>query len=689
MSLDGHGSLGSQAQGDAEMRARTEAIAHIGSWRMAIDSGEVDWSDEAYRIYGIDRATFRGDLNEVVRTAVHPDDVERFVDSASAASEGRISPLGAYRIVRPDGTVRWIQGGAEKVLDESGAVVALQGYMQDVTDRKMAELSVQERERAMAALLDAITESALLVRPDGEIVAINETAVTRLGHDRPVVELVGSNVFDLLDAETAETRRGFMEQVVATGKPARFEDVRFGRRILNSVRPVGDVGGVPQLALFGYDITEFDETLSALRESEHWLTESQRIARLGHYVYDIPADNWIGSKVLYEVLGVSEDYKRDFAGWLGVVHPEDTDRLAHYFQDDVVGNRVPFDIEYRIVRPCDGAERWVHGLGKVDFADDGAALAMFGTIQDITERKRVENELGREQALLLQAESIGGVGSWQVDMTDSSHRWSSQAIAILGFDPAATYPSMRLALDGAVHPDDLQRFSVWHDAIMDGRSMGSLDFRILRPDSEERWVCMHGELQVDEAGVPVAVAGIVQDITGRKQAEEIRVVNLEEAANVDRLTGLKNRRGFDLAADQAVAQALRAGQGIGLMYFDVDGMKAINDEFGHAQGDRALQDLASIMRFTLRSADAVARIGGDEFVVLTVGGEQEALDRLAQRLDEGLDFFNATNDRPYRLSASCGKTWCPAVEPCDLKEQMALADTRMYEEKQRRQARET
>jgi diguanylate cyclase (GGDEF)-like protein/PAS domain S-box-containing protein len=421
-----------------------------------------------------------------------------------------------------------------------------------------------------------------------------------------------------------------------------------------------------------------------LRDSEHWLTESQRIARLGHYVYDILADSWVGSEVLYEVLGVGDSYVRDFAGWLGTVHPEDRDRLARYFQEDVVSRRVPFDMEYRIVRPADGAERWVHGLGEVDFSEDGSELTMFGTIQDITERKQVQNKLDQERALLLQAEMIGHVGSWQLDIAQSRCDWSDQAVAILGFDPSGVYSSLPIALDGAVHPDDRARFARWQEDVLAARQTSAVDFRVLRPDGEVRWLCMHVQTAVDEAGAPSAVAGVVQDVTARKQAEEIRVVNLEEAANVDRLTGLKNRRGFDLAAEQAVAQALRAGQGIGLMYFDVDGMKNINDEFGHAQGDRALQDLASIMRFTLRSADAVARIGGDEFVVLTVGGELEAIERLGQRLEEGLDFFNATNDRPYRLAASCGRTWCVPGEPCNLSEQMALADTRMYEDKQRR-----
>lgn len=138
----------------------------------------------------------------------------------------------------------------------------------------------------------------------------------------------------------------------------------------------------------------------ALVESERWLAESQRIAHLGHYIYDIDQDWWVGSPSLYDVLGVGEDYKRDLAGWLETVHPADRERMSVYFTEEVLEKRLPFDMEYRVLRPCDGVERWAHGLGMVDFADDGHPIRMFGIIQDVTERKRAEQ---RHQDILQSA----------------------------------------------------------------------------------------------------------------------------------------------------------------------------------------------------------------------------------------------------------------------------------------------
>lgn len=137
-----------------------------------------------------------------------------------------------------------------------------------------------------------------------------------------------------------------------------------------------------------------------LRDRERWLLESQRVARLGHYVYDIENDYWEGSEALYEVLGVPDGYKRDLAGWLGAVHPDDREEMLRYFTEDVVRNREPFDARYRVVGTPGGEERWVHGTGKLEYADDGRPLEMFGVIQDITDTKAAEEELERRGARL-------------------------------------------------------------------------------------------------------------------------------------------------------------------------------------------------------------------------------------------------------------------------------------------------
>jgi diguanylate cyclase (GGDEF)-like protein/PAS domain S-box-containing protein len=269
-------------------------------------------------------------------------------------------------------------------------------------------------------------------------------------------------------------------------------------------------------------------------------------------------------------------------------------------------------------------------------------------------------------------------------LQDGVREWSEEAQRVLGFAPAPAEQDGFKAFSDAVHPDDRPAFETWRHDVGLGEAPCGAEFRIVRPDGEVRCVSVYGAPESGGVDGTVTIAGILHDVTERKGAEEARFSNLEQAANIDRLTGLHNLRGFDLVVEQSMAQAMRAEQGIGLIFCDLDGLKSINDEFGHAQGDRALQDVASIIKFTLRSADAIARIGGDEFIVLAIGGDSTTVHRLNERLQEGFDFFNATTARPYRISVSSGTAWCGPGEMCVFDELKATADREMYAEKLRR-----
>jgi PAS domain S-box-containing protein len=132
-----------------------------------------------------------------------------------------------------------------------------------------------------------------------------------------------------------------------------------------------------------------------LRESEQFLAEAQRVARIGHYVLDVNAGSWTSSEALDDVFGIDAAYERSVEGWLGVVHPDDRPAMLAYFTEEVLGESRPFDREYRIARIADGAERWVHGLGQLEFDAKKRPTKMFGVIQDVTERRLAEEEVNR------------------------------------------------------------------------------------------------------------------------------------------------------------------------------------------------------------------------------------------------------------------------------------------------------
>lgn len=145
------------------------------------------------------------------------------------------------------------------------------------------------------------------------------------------------------------------------------------------------------------DVTERIQAEEALRESETLLREAQTIAGLGSYILDIATGIWKSSPVLDKIFGIDEAYEHSMAEWFGLIHPEDLEKMEHYFRNDILEQGRSFDKEYRILRPEDRVLRWVHGLGKLEFDARERPAKMHGTVQDITERKMIEESLRQNE----------------------------------------------------------------------------------------------------------------------------------------------------------------------------------------------------------------------------------------------------------------------------------------------------
>jgi len=163
--------------------------------------------------------------------------------------------------------------------------------------------------------------------------------------------------------------------------------------------------------------------------------------------------------------------------------------------------------------------------------------------------------------------------------------------------------------------------------------------------------------------------------------EELRTLSLS-----DELTGLYNRRGFFVLAEQQIKIAHRAERRLLLVSADLDGLKRINDGFGHHEGDRALADAAQILRETFRESDIIGRIGGDEFVVLITDRPDVGPEVLARRLADNVARHNSRVNRPYPFSISAGIVAVDPRQPRSLAELLVAADQAMYADKKSRRA---
>ncbi len=153
---------------------------------------------------------------------------------------------------------------------------------------------------------------------------------------------------------------------------------------------------------------------------------------------------------------------------------------------------------------------------------------------------------------------------------------------------------------------------------------------------------------------------------------------------VDELTGLYNRRRFFVLAEQCLKLALRTPKKWILLYMDMDDLKSINDHYGHHEGDQALRDFAKVLKRTFRDSDVIARIGGDEFVVLVEQADENS-QTLIHRLDENIENENARRSGRYPLSISVGIAFFDPQHPLPIDELLMQADASMYVNKRRRE----
>ena len=178
-------------------------------------------------------------------------------------------------------------------------------------------------------------------------------------------------------------------------------------------------------------------------------------------------------------------------------------------------------------------------------------------------------------------------------------------------------------------------------------------------------------------------ASLQEEIAQRKNAEEqLRALSL-----TDELTGLYNRRGLLTMGEHQLKLARRNKRRLLLMYADLDNMKRINDKFGHMEGDAALIEAADILRQVFRESDIIARIGGDEFVILAVESDGSQSNAMINRIHQRCILANLRKARPYVLAMSAGSAEFDPGQPTTLEELVAQADRAMYAEKQKRQRR--
>jgi PAS domain S-box-containing protein len=333
-----------------------------------------------------------------------------------------------------------------------------------------------------------------------------------------------------------------------------------------------------------------------------------------------------------------------------------------------------------------GDRVFIHRIAPLE-GPDGSVVAGIGFAFDVTEARRTERalhaserELLEERRRLRDAEVVGHSGSWEWDMATGEITWSEGLFALHGLDPTRFEGGYAQAASN-VHADDRAAVDAAMEACRTTEETVRFRYRVARAgDGVLRWFDSSAR-GVREDGRLVRLVGAVADITDIVQAQE----QLTHDALHDSLTGLPNRALLLDRLDAALVRSERSRREIAVLFCDLDGFKSVNDTAGHAAGDEVLVETATRLAAVVRAGDTVARVGGDEFVLVVepwnrdggtdrgrpldrVADQDRAVDRdwaleVGRRIVEAVRVPFRVHGGQYPVTASVGVAFPPLPAP--------------------------
>jgi PAS domain S-box-containing protein len=508
-------------------------------WDMNLKTNQVLCCENAPQIWGIQTGTV-----EEFFALVHPDDRQNIIQSVARALAGETAYNQQYRVISPDGQMRWLHSQGTVYLDATGEPERLIGISVDITERKQVEAELQKREQRFTTLFNGMEDWVLVyhITPDyqpGKLIEVNEQACKRLGYSRE--ELLTMSVTDIVCftnltpqflIEKLQTLKHFVLESIHRTKTGELIPVEVSATLFT-------LNGLPTIQAICRDITKRKQAAEKLRASEERLVLANQVGKIGTCEWHFETGKLTWSEEMEALFHLAPgSFEGSYEHWLKRVHPDDRAH-ADAAAQRTVAEGIDFDTEFRILLP-DGSVRWVVGKAQVFNDSSGKPYRLIGVNMDITDRKRVEKELRTSAQRLSLALSAAKMGDWSWDAITDMVTFSPRAAQMFGI-PSGTYMSWT-KMRNLLHPEDGDRAQLAVEQAIRENSDYDIEYRVIHSDGEQRWVAVKGRAQYNACGQVLGMLGVVQDITSRKQVEAEREELLlrEKAARVEAETAKEN-----------------------------------------------------------------------------------------------------------------------------------------------------
>ena len=611
--------------GSAEFLISALTAAGVGMWQIDMISGDILWDAMTARVFG-----FESIASEAQTFNVHEDDMLLVKESMERCYRQGVPHDVEFRVVRPDGDIRWVHALAHMMPTADGASHRLAGIVTDISARKQAEFSMLESERQLRAIISNVPGIAYrcALEPPWHMTFISE-AVERVTGYPPCDFISGAIDWESLvfpeDLErvtrtvqqsiTARTRFVMEYRIVSRDGQIRWVHERGEAAYGEDGRP---------LFLEGFigDIDAYREAGEKLRQAEERYRLISRAATDAIWDLDLETNELVSNGALHGLFGYQED-SLAFNGhwWKDRIHPDDYSRVVNEMTSLIFGSTSQYKSEHRLLR-ADGTYADIYATGYVVRDASGMATRMVGAMQDLTARKLADAALRESEAL-----------------NRSIVEASTDCVTLLDLDGKLLF--MNRTGSEASGIDDIASWygrpwtDLWPEAV---RNQVDEAIRVALAGGvgrfSESFVTRYGVMKwwesvvspaLSDTGEVTKLVAISRDVTDRREAEE----RLLWAATRDPLTNLANRTFFQQKLNDAAERAQKDGRPMGLMLLDLDDFKQVNDTLGHDAGDALLKTLSERLVHACGDAELIARLGGDEFalVIKNLDGKNELAKR--------------------------------------------------------------